>query len=282
MPLFLVFRGFQRSAISGFNSCPCFAKELSKNLKLTIMIRKLVFGLAIAGAFWSCDTKEKQRLQTQVDSLRTELHESQQTAQTLQEIGVLIDSIDANRQLLRTDVVEGTSYADYKSRLQDINSHIKETQAKIATLEKSVKSAKGSYATTIKRLKADLELSTQQIAALQSEVEKMRGDNATLAQTVTERDSAITVSMETIKMREQDVANLEKNVEDINAQSKQSQADLYFAQAQALETAADRTKFAPRKKKETKREALELYKLSLSLGKQDAQAKIDELEKDLS
>jgi chromosome segregation ATPase len=246
------------------------------------MIRKLVFGLAIAGAFWSCDTKEKQRLQSQVDSLRTELHESQQTAQTLQEIGVLIDSIDANRQLLRTDVVEGTSYADYKSRLKDINNHIKETQNKIATLEKSVKSAKGSYATTIKRLKADLELSTQQIAALQSEVEKMRGENESLARTVTQRDSSLNLSMETIKMREQDVANLEKNVEDINAQSKQSQADLYFAQAQALETAADRTKFAPRKKKETKREALELYKLSLSLGKQDAQAKIDELEKDLS
>ena len=246
------------------------------------MIRKIVFGLAIAGAFWSCDTKEKARLQTQVDSLKTELQTSQQTAQTLQEIGVLIDSIDANRQLLRTDVVEGTSYADYKSRLTDINSHIKETQEKIAKLEKSVKSAKGTYATTIKRLKADLELSTQQIAALQGEVEKMRGENETLAMTVSQRDSAINQNMETIKMREQDVAGLETRVEEINAQSKASQADLYFAQAQALETAADRTKFAPRKKKETKREALELYKLSLSLGKTEAQSKIDELEKDIS
>jgi chromosome segregation ATPase len=246
------------------------------------MIRKLVFGLAISAVFLSCDTKEKERLQSQVDSLRTELHESQQTAQTLQEIGVLIDSIDANRQLLRTDVVEGTSYADYKNRLKDINNHIKETQAKIANLEKSVKTAKGTYATTIKRLKADLEMSTQQITALQAEVEKMRSENESLAMTVSQRDSAISQNLETIKMREQDVANLETRVEDINAQSKASQADLYFAQAQALETAADRTKFAPRKKKETKREALELYKLSLSLGKADAQAKIDELEKDLS
>src|SRR5690606_23415144 len=246
------------------------------------MIRKLLFGLAIAGAFWSCDTKEKERLQSQVDSLRTELHESQRTAQTLQEIGVLIDSIDANRQLLRTDVVEGTSYSDYKSRLKDINSHIKETQDKIASLENSMKSAKGSYATTIKRLKNELEKSTQQIAALQSEVEKMRGENESLAMTVSRRDSTINQNLETIKMKEQDVANLETRVQEIDSQSKASQADLYFAQAQALETAADRTKFAPKKKKETKREALELYKLSLSLGKQDAQAKIDELEKDLS
>ena len=50
-------------------------------------------------------------------------------------------------------------------------------------------------------------------------------------------------------MKEQDVANLETQVEDINAQSKASQADLYFAQAQALETAADRTSLLLRKRK---------------------------------
>ncbi len=83
-------------------------------------------------------------------------------------------------------------------------------------------------------------------------------------------------------MREKDVAALETKVEEINAANKLSQADLYFAQAQALETAAGRTKLAPKKKKETQREALELYKLSLSLGKAEAQQKIDELTKVLS
>jgi chromosome segregation ATPase len=246
------------------------------------MIRKLILAVPVVAMLWSCDKKEREALQSQNDSLRTELQASQQTAATLQEIGTLIDSIDASRQLLRTDVVEGTSYTDYKTRLQGINSHIKETQAKIATLEKSLKSTKGQYATTIKRLKADLELSTQQIAALQGEVDKMRGENQQLAMTVNQRDSAITQNLETIKMKEQDVANLEAKVEEVNAASKASQADLYFAQAQALETAAQRTKFAPKKKKETQREALELYKLSLSLGKQEAQAKIDELQEKLS
>ncbi len=75
------------------------------------------------------------------------------------------------------------------------------------------------------------------------------------------------------------MATLEAKVEEINTSSTNKQADLYFAQAQALETAADRTKFAPRKKKETMREALELYKLSLSLGKEEAQTRIEELEK---
>lgn len=249
-----------------------------------MIIRKLILGLPLIGMLWSCDTGEKTRLRAQVDSLRTELQVSQQTSEALNEVGVLIDSIDASRQLLRTDVVEGTSYKDYSSRLKSINNHIKETQAKITELEKAVKTSKSSssrYASTIKRLKSDLELSTQQIAALQQEVEKMRGENQTLTASITEKDSLLNQNSETIKMREQDVANLETKVEEINTQARMTQADMYFAQAQALETAAQRTKFAPRKKKETKREALELYKLAYSLGKAEAQNRIDELEKEV-
>lgn len=247
-------------------------------------MKKLIFALPLIAMLWSCDREEKAKLHAQVDSLRTELQVSQQTAQQLNEVGILIDSIDASRQLLRTDVVEGTSYKDYSGRLKSINNHIRETQAKIAELEKSVKSSKASssgYSATIKRLKADLEASTAQIAALQTEVERMRGENASLTASVNQKDSLINLNTETIKMREQDVANLETKVEEINTQSRLTQADMYFAQAQALETAADRTKFAPKKKKETRREALELYKLSYSLGKSEAQQKIDELEKEV-
>lgn len=247
-------------------------------------IKKLIFGLPVIGMLWSCGTKEKEQLRSQNDSLRTELQMSQQTAKTLEEVGSLIDSIDANRKLLRTDVVEGTSYNDYSSRLKDINSYIRNTEQKIAELEATAKKSKNSsasYSASIKRLKADLEASTTQIAALQQEVEKMRGDNAQLTANVSQRDSVINVHGETIKMREQDVANLETKVQEINNQARMTQADMYFAQAQALETAAQRTKFAPKKKKETQREALELYKLSLSLGKTEAQTKIEELEKRL-
>lgn len=246
------------------------------------MIKKLVFVLPLAGILLSCGQKEKQRLQSKVDSLQTELQMSQQTAQTLEEVGALIDSIDANRHLLRTDVVEGTSYKDYKSRLQSINQHIVETEAKIAELEKTVKTSKNasaSYGTTIKRLKADLEMSSKQIVALQGEVEKLRHDNDALAMTVTQKDSLLTKRDEVIQLREQDVATLEAKVTEVSNNATKTQADMYYAQAAALETAADRTKFAPKKKKETRHEALELYKLSLSLGKQEAQQKIDELEK---
>lgn len=249
------------------------------------MVKKLLLGLSLAVVLLGCDKAEKERLRAEVDSLRTELQTSQEMAQSLNEVGSLLDSIDASRQLLRTEVVEGTSYKDYKNRLENLNAYIHETQTKIDDLEKSLKTAKSSssaYAASIKKLKIDLEERTNQVAALEQEVAKMREENTTLAKTVTERDSAIVVKDETIQMREKDVAALETKVEEINAANKLSQADLYFAQAQALETAAGRTKLAPKKKKETQREALELYKLSLSLGKAEAQQKIDELTKVLS
>lgn len=240
-----------------------------------------ILSVGMAALMMSCDSKERAQLQHRVDSLSAELQASKQVEATMAEVGVLIDSIDANRQALRTEMVEGTSYGDYIRRLKDINNHITETKNKVAELEKNVKSAKSSSAVALKRLKQDLELRSQEMLALQSEIETMRAENKKLAQDITVKDSTLTSREEVIKLREQDISSLESLVKDINEQTKVKVANLYYAQAQALETAAQRTKFAPKKKKETKREALELYKLSLSLGKTEAEARIAELEKDL-
>ena len=240
-----------------------------------------ILSVSIAALMMNCDSKERAQLQHRVDSLSAELQASKQVEATMSEIGVLIDTIDANRQALRTEMVEGTSYSDYIKRLKDINNHITETKNKVTELEKNVKSAKSSSAVALKRLKSDIELRSQEVLALQSEIENMRAENRKLASDITVKDSTLTSREEVIKLREQDITSLESLVKDINEQTKVKVANLYYAQAQALETAAQRTHFAPKKKKETKREALELYKLSLSLGKTEAEARIAELEKDL-
>lgn len=249
------------------------------------MLKNIILGLSAAALLASCNVKENKMLKAKVDSLNVELQASEKTAQMLQEVGVMLDSIETNRLMLREGVVEGTQYTDYSGRLNNLNAYIKETQAKLSELEQSLKkskSASANYMAMVTKLKADLETSTQQIAALQTEVETVRGENQTLARTVSQKDSTITVNTETIKVREQDIASLEGKVEEINKNAINTQADMYFAQGQALELAAHRTQFAPRKKKETKREALELYKRAYSLGKEDAKPRIDELEKDLS
>ena len=245
------------------------------------MIRKFILGLAVVGLAWGCNNKEKEvALQSEIDSLRTELQESEETAEALQEVGVMIDSIDASRQLLRTDMVEGTSYQDYKNRLASIREYVQESQSKIAELEKTASRNRG-YSGTIKRLKAELEETSQKLTSLEEEVKTIRAENQTLSRTVSARDSVITINEQTLREREENLSSLETQMQELNVESKTFQAESYYSQAQALEEAAKRTQFAPRKKKKARQEALELYRKALELGKNEAQVKVQELEKDL-
>ena len=82
-----------------------------------------------------------------------------------------------------------------------------------------------------------------------------------------------------IETKNQELALIEARVQEMMIQSKMSEADAYFARGQAVEEAARRTQLAPRKKKQTYKEAIELYKKALSLGKTEAQEKITALEK---
>lgn len=248
------------------------------------MLKKLVFTLSIAGIILGCDTKEKEQLRSEVESLRQELETSHKMAQTLTEVGTLMDSIDASRQLLRINMVEGTTYDDYSARMKDISSYVKETQGKIESLEKALKDSKSNsnaFSRTIKKLKADLESRTQEIAMLQEQVEKYRSENENLINTVGLQEAEIADKQAQIDAKVQELALIEARVQEIMIQSKVSEADAYFTRAQAVEEAANRTKLAPRKKKETLKEAVELYKKALSLGKNEAQAKIEELERRL-
>ncbi|MFN6090583.1 MAG: hypothetical protein ACK47E_17695 [Cyclobacteriaceae bacterium] len=245
------------------------------------MLKNLLFVAAIGMIMASCGGNSE-KLQSQVDSLRTELQTSQQFATTLQEVGVLMDSIDANRQLLRVNMVEGTTYDNYKSRMKDINNYVKDTQNKISELEKSLKKSKGNanaFAATIKKLRADLEERNKEIAALNEQVDLLKNENQNLITTVGLQEAELTDKESQIVAKQQELALIEARIQEMMVQSKMSEADSYFARAQAIEEAANRTKLAPRKKKDTYKEAIELYKKALSLGKQEAQAKIAALEK---
>ncbi|AYB29373.1 hypothetical protein [Chryseolinea soli] len=245
------------------------------------MTRKLAFIIPVAALLAGCGAKEKEQLQSQVDSLKIELETSQKMAQTLTEVGAMMDSIDASRQLLRVNMVEGTTYDDYKTRMKDINGYVRDTQKKIDDLEKSLKTSKSNanaFSKTIKKLKADLEAKTQEIAGLQEQVDKYRNENANLITTVGMQEAELTDKQTQIETKTQELALIEARVQELMIQSKMTEADAYYARGQAVEEAAARTKLAPRKKKDTYREAIELYKKALSLGKAEAQEKITTLE----
>jgi chromosome segregation ATPase len=248
------------------------------------MVKQILFALSASALLMSCGGGENAKLKTEVDSLRSALQENQQFVETLQDVGVLMDSIDANRQLLRVNMVEGTTYDDYTSRMKDINNYVKDTQSKIEDLEKALKKSKGAtnaFASTIKKLKADLEQRNAEIAQLQSNVEQLKNENQNLITTVGLQEAELSDKEGQIMAKQQELALIEARIQELMLQSKMSEADAYFERGKAIEEAANRTKLAPRKKKETLREALELYKKSVSLGKAEAQAKVDEIEKRL-
>ena len=249
------------------------------------MKTKFILGLALlVGILSGCGVKERERLQAHVDSLNVELKSRQEAMSTLQEVGVLLDSIDANRALLRADMVEGTTHLNYTNRLKNIHRYVGETEARIASLEKSLKKSNSSaagYLATINHLKAELESANKQMAVLQEEGMNLRNEKGLLIAQVSEKDSSLTERAEYIKVKENELALKEAQAREMSEQTRVEKANLYYGQAQALETAADRTKFAPRKKKATRREAIELYKIALSLGKTEAQQRIDKLEKEV-
>jgi chromosome segregation ATPase len=245
------------------------------------MVKNILFIVAIGATMMSCGG-EAEKLKSQVDSLKVELQTSQQFATTLQEVGVLMDSIDANRQLLRVNMVEGTTYENYTARMKDINNYVKSTQSKIEDLESSLKKSKSnnsSLSASIKKLKADLEARNKEIEKLNEHVDQLRNENQNLITTVGLQEAELNDKEAQIITKEQELALIEAKIQELMIASKVSEADSYFARAQAVEEAANRTKLAPKKKKETLNEALELYKKAFSLGKQEAQAKITELEK---
>ena len=248
------------------------------------MIKNVLFVLLLMGALSGCENKEKESLRKQVDSLNLELERSHAMSETLVEVGTLMDSIDESRQLLRINMVEGTTYDDYAARMKDINDYIKQTQQKIESLERTAKSAtskSNQLSRAIASLRSDLESKTQEISLLQEQVEKYRNENQNLVTTVGLQEAEIADKQTQIDAKNQELAYIEARVQVLMIQSKISEADAYFTRAAAVEEAANRTKLAPRKKKETLQEALDLYRKALSLGKNEAEAKITELEKRL-
>jgi chromosome segregation ATPase len=245
--------------------------------------------LLIVGAFGftcallaACGGAENAKLKSQVDSLQNELQISQETAQTLQEVGTLMDSIDASRQVLRVNMVEGTTYSAYTSRMKDLNNYVKETQSKIGELEKSLKKSKSNskaFSATIAKLKSDLESKNKEIESLQSKVQELGTQNENMKITIDLQEAELNDKTAQVEAKQQELALIEARIQELMIQSKMSEADSYFARGQAVEEAANRTKLAPKKKKETYKEAIELYKKAQSLGNEKAQAKVDELEK---
>lgn len=235
--------------------------------------------------FYGCGLKkENEDLTLQNQELQAELTRAQMAVTTLEEVGVLMDSIDNARNALKLDLEAGTNYEGYLTRMKDLNDYVVNTEAKIGQLEQELSksaSQNQTYLKSIQRLKSELAAKTTEITEMQATIEKYKSENTDLLNIVDLRESEIDDLESDIKTKKEELSLLEARVQEIMKKAQISEADSYFALGDATVEAANRTKLAPKKKKETLATAVEYYKKSLALGRTDAQAKIDELSKKL-
>lgn len=231
----------------------------------------------------SCGVKEEnETLQMENEELKAELIRAQMAVSTLEEVGSLIDSIDKARNALKLELEAGIEYEDYLSRMQNINHYISETETKVTDLENELNKSSSknqSYVRTISRLKKNLASKANEISNLQALVENYKKENISLLNMMDLQEAEIYDMEEQITMKMEELELIENRILEVMKKSQMTEADSYFALGEALEEAARRTKLAPKKKKETYKEAIDIYKKALAFGREDAQAKIDELEK---
>jgi chromosome segregation ATPase len=225
-------------------------------------------------ALASCNQKENKILRAENDSLRGELVSRNEMVAVMKDVKFLIDSIDLSRKALRADLGDGMSYDNFSTRLRDINSYVKNTQDRLTKVEKRL----GKDLMMVDALKSELSIRVQEVASLESTVSEFRKENQGLMNQVKLQQTEMAEMQNKIEAKQEELAILDAKVKEMVGTFKMTEADAYFARAQAVEEAANRTKLAPRKKKETYRESLELYKKALSLGKKEAQARITKLE----
>lgn len=243
---------------------------------------KLLTGAIILSLLGSCSLQEEnEQLKQQNEQLVADLENSRKMAQTLEEVGVLLDSIDESRNMLRLDLEMGTSYEEFTLRVEGILDDVRTTEKRIAELERTLgeaADANNAYISSIKRLKLELGEKSKQIEELQKMVDDYAEENVALMNLIDLQDAEIEDKSVELEAKREELAYLEMRIEELMIQSQMTKADAYYARAQAVEEAARRTKLAPKKKKETLDEALYMYRQAYDLGKTEAQDRIKELE----
>ncbi|MDI9356351.1 MAG: hypothetical protein QM536_04905 [Chitinophagaceae bacterium] len=219
-------------------------------------------------------------MQESIDSLHTVLVDHEKIATLLQNIEIILDSIDSERNIISTYIEERAPYENLLERLIDINEYVIKAEEKIQKLEKQVQKT-NMYYSIIVRLKKELQEKNDKIIDLQFQIQKIEDEKNVLYTVVETQKQELKNKDEDIEIKKKILSLLEMKIDSIMRQIKVSESDAYFLQAQTLEEVAKKTKFAPRKKRKTLARALEFYEKSFNSGKMEAKEKIETLKKKL-
>lgn len=214
-----------------------------------------------------------------------ELEASRRDIETLVEIGLWLDSIDRNRYDVLVDWREnGTPFDKYKYRLRAIKNYVEETEMRIQELNERIREVGTSSPEGDKMiawLRERIMQRSIEIKQLKLRLYKYTRENQALYQQVSQQDLQFDQDESQLVEQQKALENLSRRVDAARESYLSLRASSAYSEAEALEEVANRTRFSGIKKRESLEQALNLYRLSLQYGNEQARLKILQLEKKL-
>lgn len=133
----------------------------------------------------------------------------------------------------------------------------------------------------IKDMKEEVAKREKTIIQLSEQVEKFKEENTALIKTVDLQKGEILAQERMINDKKIELSLLEAKLNELQTEAKKAQADAYFARAETNVELAEKTKFAPKKKKQHYQDAYDLFKKSFEAGREDAYKRMEELEEEI-
>ena len=225
--------------------------------------------------FVQCNTgtAKYDRLVQKYDSLEQLEINSQKIIHSLEEVVIMIDSVDIVYEGMAFDLEVGTDYKSYSDKMELVNLYIRKANERIESLE----NANASNVSLLARLKKELELKSIKINELELAVEDLKSENFDLYDMIAVQSQTLHNKSVELELKSQEVKLIEAQVVELMKQADLNEANAYFARASALEEAANRTKLAPKKKREALKKAMLLFEEALRLGNQQAKTKVERL-----
>jgi chromosome segregation ATPase len=244
--------------------------------KLTIMNMRVLLAIVFCSTLFGCNQSRYSQLKKENDSLKVEIENRKHILTVLKDASILLDSIDQSRN---ADLELRKSRVD--ERLVALHQYVQQSEERVGKMEKELRSARlesNAYLLMVDALKGELGIRVDEVYGLEESVGTYHRENRSLAANVTDYQKLVLDLKDQIAEKHRKLDELENEVVSMENKLNLSEAEREYARAQRIERVSRKIMWAPEKKRETMREALEVYKKALVLGKKEAQQNIAMLE----
>jgi len=232
------------------------------------------------------ENAETEKLRQENAQLRQEITDNQvianKIASGVNDIILLLDSVERTENEMYVSLEGGTSYQDLKQRIEKIHTKFFASKEALNGVELALQKTNqqnNQLYQTIENLKGKLAEKEKHILELQNQIEKYKEDNRKLITRVDVMKEMLQKRNEEIMMKKRELTALNSQLNELKYQQLQAQIQSYVTQGDAAYEIAERTQLAPKKKREAYQQAYDFYKRAYDSGRVDVLEKMKLIER---